>query len=246
MYNKSAMDDQYSAQLADVYDIIYAAGRKDYVTETTELVELIHAHQPGAKSILDVACGTGEHLKHLREHFDDIEGLEHSEPMRAKAAEKLPDVVVHAGDMRDFTLGRTFDVVTCLFSAAGYNRSADELHASARAMSAHLDRGGLLVVDPWFQPDEWRGGQLYHNVGTANGRTVLRMALSARDGQKSRVSYHYLVGDVNGITHFTDVQEMSLFTRDAYIGAIRAAGCERIEFIKGPDDHRGRIVAIKA
>jgi SAM-dependent methyltransferase len=241
------MDDAYGRRLADVYDLVYTAGRnKDYAAEAAALAELIRERHPKAVSVLDVGCGTGEHLKHLRTFFTDVEGLELSEPMRAKALAKLPEVPVHAGDMRDFALDRAFDVVVCLFSAIGYTRSADELNASIHAMAGHLEPGGLLVVDPWFHPDGWQGGHLDHTVAIDNGRKVMRLAQSSRDGRTSRVTYHYLVGDSNGVSHFTDVHEMTLFTREEYTSAIRKAGCEQVEFIDGWTTGRGRIVALKA
>jgi dTDP-3-amino-3,4,6-trideoxy-alpha-D-glucopyranose N,N-dimethyltransferase len=238
------MDDPYGQRMADVYDLVYTAGRgKDYAAESAALVELIRDRHPAATSLLDVACGTGEHLRHLRDRFTDLEGVELSEPMRAKAIAKLPGIPVHAGDMRDFSLGRTFDVVACLFSAIGYTRSTDELCAAARAMTSHLEPGGLLVIDPWFHPDDWQGGLLDELVATGNGRKVMRLAQSHRDGRRSSVTYHYLVGDASGITHFTDVHDMTLFTKAEYADALRAAGCEDIDFVQGWTDARGRIVA---
>jgi hypothetical protein len=153
---------------------------------------------------------------------------------------------VHAGDMRGVTLGRTFDVVVCLFSAIGYTRSTDELTASVRAMAGHVARGGLLVIDPWFHPGGWQGGHLDHTVAISNGRKVLRLAQSSRHGRTSCVTYHYLVGDSTGISHFTDVHEMTLFTPEEYTSAIEAAGCGRVEFIDAWSDGRGRIVAVRA
>src|SRR5262245_54305782 len=106
----------YDERVAEIYDLIYGV-RKDYPAEAVELTAIIRERAPLARSLLDVACGTGEHLRFLREHFDTAEGLELAAPMRAVAAAKLPEVTVHAGDMRDFQLGRTFDAVVCLFSA---------------------------------------------------------------------------------------------------------------------------------
>ncbi|HET9144264.1 class I SAM-dependent methyltransferase [Actinophytocola sp.] len=240
------MEETYGRALAEVYDQVYAAGRgKDYAAESAALAELVDARHPRATSLLDVACGTGEHLRHLRGRFAEVEGLELSEPMRAKAVAKLPGVVVHAGDMRCFALRRRFDVVACLFSSIGYTRSVAELHAAVRAMAGHVEPGGLLVIDPWFHPDGWQGGALDHTVAVAAGRTVLRLARSARDGRTSRVEYHYLVGDATGITSFTDLHEMTLFTAEEYTTAISAAGCARIEFVPGWASGRGRIVAVR-
>jgi SAM-dependent methyltransferase len=238
------MEEPYSDRMADVYDLIYTAGRgKDYAAESAALVDLIRDRHPTATSLLDVACGTGEHLRQLRDRFTHLEGVELSEPMRAKAIAKLPGIAVHAADMRDFSLGRTFDVVACLFSAIGYTRSTEELRAAMRAMATHLEPGGLLVIDPWFYPDDWQGGFLDDLVAAEDGRKVVRLMLSKRDGRRSSVTYHYLVGDATGITHFTDTHDMTLFTRDEYADAIRAAGCVDVAFVEGWTNARGRIVA---
>jgi SAM-dependent methyltransferase len=240
------MESMYSKEFADVYDLVYTTGRgKDYAAETDAVVRLIRGRNPAARSVLDVACGTGEHLRYLRESFADVEGLELSEPMRAQAIEKLPGMTVHAGDMRGFSLGRTFDVVLCLFSAVGYARSVDELCAAGRAMAAHVTKGGILIVDPWYHPGGWVGGMVDHTVAVGNGRTVLRMAHSTLDGHTSRVTYHYLVGDANGVVRFTDVHEMSLFTPEEYVEAFRAGGCASVEFMAGWAPGRDRIVAVK-
>nr|WP_063779285.1 class I SAM-dependent methyltransferase [Kibdelosporangium sp. MJ126-NF4]CEL17279.1 N, N-dimethyltransferase [Kibdelosporangium sp. MJ126-NF4]CTQ91491.1 N, N-dimethyltransferase [Kibdelosporangium sp. MJ126-NF4] len=231
----------YSAQLADVYDMVYTSRGKDYQAEAEALTALVHARRPAATSLLDVACGTGEHLRHL--HAFDAEGVELADPMRAKATAK--GLRVHAGDMRNFTLGRTFDVVACLFSSIGYMRSVSELRAAARSMADHLEPGGLLIVDPWFHPDDWEGGHLDHTVAIADGRTVLRLAHSTREGRTSRVTYHYLTGDTDGITTFVDKHEMTLFTREEYTEAITRAGCAGIEYVKGWEAGRDRVVAVK-
>jgi SAM-dependent methyltransferase len=139
----------YGDELAEVYDLLYAEGHgKDYQAEAAELATLIRHRCPQARSLLDVACGTGGHLLHLRRHFDHAEGLELSAPMRARAAAKLPGVPIHGGDLRDFHLSRRFDAVTCLFSAIGYVRDLHELRGGVRTMTAHLNPGGVLVVEP--------------------------------------------------------------------------------------------------
>ncbi len=50
-------------------------------------------------------------------------------------------------------LGRTFDIVTCLFSAIGYVKTLDNLTRAVQCMVHHLTPGGVLVIEPWFTPD---------------------------------------------------------------------------------------------
>jgi SAM-dependent methyltransferase len=50
------------------YDAIY--GYKDYAAEAGRLHELIQQRRPGARTLLDVACGSGRHIEHLAAFYD--------------------------------------------------------------------------------------------------------------------------------------------------------------------------------
>ena len=47
-----------------LYDLAYSF--KDYAGESASVRNAVHARVPQARSLLDVACGTGKHLEHLR------------------------------------------------------------------------------------------------------------------------------------------------------------------------------------
>ena len=89
---------------------------KDYPTACNALHALIQREVPGATTLLDVGCGTGKHLEHLGRNYQ-VEGLDLSGELLAVARERCPGVPLHQADMSNFSLGRTFDAVTCLFSA---------------------------------------------------------------------------------------------------------------------------------
>src|SRR5713101_6435159 len=97
---------------AEWYDAIYAW--KDYKREAERLHTHIQRHaRRHAATLLDVACGTGQHLSHLKAQYT-VEGLDLDKEMLALARKRLPDVVFHYADMVGFDLGRQFDVVVCL------------------------------------------------------------------------------------------------------------------------------------
>ena len=123
----------------ELYDRFY--DWKDYAGEAAKLRDLIESRSPGARSLLDVACGTGRHLEHLRAWYD-VEGVDLDEGLLSVARARLPDVPLRAADMRDFDLGRRFDVVTCLFSSIGYVQTPGALQASVAAMVRHVAPGG--------------------------------------------------------------------------------------------------------
>jgi len=238
----------YDQNVAPVYDLIYGAGvGKDYAKEAGELAALIHERRPEASSLLDVACGTGMHLLHLREHFGAVAGVELSPQMAEIAGARLgPSVEISVGDMRDFDLGRRFDAVTCLFSSIGYVQSREELHRALGRLAAHLQPGGVLVVEPWFSPQAWRAGTVHDGRAEQDGRVVIRLSYSGltEDG-KSLTDMHYLYGEEGvGVRYWRDVHIMSLFTEDEYLDAFAAAGFGPVELLPGWREGRDRLVAI--
>ncbi len=155
---------------AHVYDLIYEAIGKDYGAESSQIRSLIEQRKPEARTLLDVACGTGGHLRHLQETYE-VTGVDLDPEMLEQARELLPDARLVEGDIRDLDLGETFDAVVCLFSSIGYLEDTDELDVAVGSMADHLNAGGVLVIDGWVRPDEWINGG-HTNDRRFDGRSV--------------------------------------------------------------------------
>ena len=208
-------------QSARLYDAVYSW--KDYPREAELVHEFVQARKPGAATLLDVACGTGAHLAELRGRYR-CEGLDLDPNLLSVARGRLPDVPLHEGDMRDFDLGRRFDVVTCLFSSIGYMLAVEELEASVAAMARHLEPGGVLLVEPWLTPE----AVVTPHVGAVfvdqPELKIARVNTIEVDGRRSSFLFHFLVGTSEGVEHFTEPHELMLFTHEEYLAAFRAAG----------------------
>lgn len=209
MFNKSYL----------YYDKIYA--QKDYQAETEKLQLFIEEHlRSDGKRLLDVACGTGQHIQYLSEHFD-VEGLDLVPELLEIAKEKYPEVQFHQGNMMDFDLKKQFDVLTCLFSAIGYVKSLDNLGRAIAAMERHLVPGGLLLIEPWFTPSVWKTGTVHTMFIDEPDLKIVRMNTSFQEGRLSSFDFHFLIGTPEGTEHFTELHELGLFeieeTRDAFV-----------------------------
>lgn len=231
------------SQTAEYYDAIYSF--KNYEGEAAHLMRLIHARAPGARTLLDVACGTGAHLRHLKEHFECV-GLDLHEGLLRIARSKLPGVELHQGDMTHFDLGRKFDVVTCLFSAIGYALSFDRLAASLSSMSRHVNEGGMLIVEPWIFPEDFMDGHIGLTVFESDKLKISRMNSSSMEGDLCVMRFHYLIGRPgSGVGHFEETHELGMFSRSEYLQGFAAAGLEA-EMIEGPEmSGRGLYLAVK-
>lgn len=229
----------YEGGIAALYDLIHQGKGKDYAEEAAQLAALVAARNPGARTLLDVACGTGVHLSHLARHFGGVEGVELSEDMLAIARRRNPGTAIHHADMRDFALDGRFDAVICMFSSIGHMADQAELDAAVGRFAAHLNPGGAVVVEPWWFPGTFTPGYVGAAVVEAEGRTISRVSHSRLEGGATRIDVHYLVAEPGrGIEHLTESHLITLFTQEAYEGAFRRAGLD-VTFTPGGPSGRG-------
>jgi SAM-dependent methyltransferase len=210
---------------ARYYDLIY--GSKDYRAEVEKLLDLLRARGcPCTGSLLDVGCGTGRHLEFLGQWFI-VEGLDISSEMLAAARQRHPAVELHRADMTHFNLERTYDVVTCLFSAIGYARDLDGLWGAVTSMVRHLAPGGWLAIEPWFTPGTWVPGSVHATMVADNPNLKLaRVSTSLAEGRLSYFELHHLVGTPEGTEHFVERHEMGLFEEAEMQAALELAGLD--------------------
>jgi SAM-dependent methyltransferase len=212
-----------SSRLPEIYDAIHQY--KDYGEEVLYLIEVIRSRAPDARTLLDVACGTGNHLSALSAAFT-VEGLDLSAGMLERAKAKRPSTRFFQGDMADFDLDAKYDVVCCLFRSIGYVRTPDTLRSAVVSMAKHLTNNGILVIEPFFRPDTYWTGRVTMNQVDQPDLKIVWMYASERQGDMAIMKAHYLVGRPGGIEHFTELHELGLFSRADYSSAFEAAGLQ--------------------
>jgi SAM-dependent methyltransferase len=213
------------ASAAEFYDLLYA-GQKDYVAEATLLGTLVRDIRPTARSVLDVACGTGAHARALLDAGFQVVGVDLEPAFVAMARTRCPEGEFHVADMTAFRLPARFDAVMCLFGSIGYARTERALGAAIARMRAHLQPGGVLVVDPWLEPGQLTHGRVMALVGTGTDVTVCRMSRTVVDGLISRLEFEYVIGTAGGLERRSERHELGLFTERQMTGAFAAAGLE--------------------
>jgi SAM-dependent methyltransferase len=130
----------------DVFAPFYDAVQGDRARHARYLRSLIKRHAPRARTLLELACGTGSILKQLWTHYD-VTGLDLSEEMLEVASEKVPGIPLFRGDMRTFELGERFDVVLCVYDSINHLLRFDEWKAVFTGAHRHLNDNGVFIFD---------------------------------------------------------------------------------------------------
>jgi hypothetical protein len=156
----------------------------------------------------------------------------------AIARRRCPDLVFHEADMTSFDLGREYDAVTCLFSAIGHVITEERLRAAVQAMAAHVRPGGVVVIEPFIDPSDYRPGHLGVEEGESAGARVLRVSYSERAGNVLKLTMHHYTSAGSRVSVSQPLQfEIAMFTANQMRSAMESAG---LEVFHDPEGLMGR------
>jgi len=130
------------AGFARFYDRIMG----DRTAEVDRIRGYISKHRAGARSLLELGCGTGALLRDLASDLS-VTGIDRSPEMLAIAARTVPGARLLQADMTSFTLPYRFDVVICMFDTLNHVVTVDGWLALFRCAHQHLSDNGLFIFD---------------------------------------------------------------------------------------------------
>ena len=161
---------------ARLYDRLFPGGE-----EAVDFYRAQADRQGG--SVLELGSGTGHKLIPIASDGHPCTGLELSSDMLAEAQRKADNRALAVewvqGDMRDFDLGRTFDLVFIAANSLLHLQEAADLLSCFRSVRAHLAPGARFVFDV-FNPN-------VRLLGDADGVRRAREALSFTDPDRGDV-----------------------------------------------------------
>lgn len=228
------------------YDQIYLK-MKDYQSESEVVKNIIKQFEKKpSKTLLDVGCGTGEHLNYLSRSFR-CKGIDISEKMIETCKAKVPDVEFEIADMIDFNLGEKFDVITCLFSSIGYAETLENLVKTFKNFHNHLSNEGLTLIEPWVFKKDFQKGTISIDTYEDDKTKLVRMGTSKLTGSQWLVYFHYLIGTDGEIRHVHEIHKMLGADYEDYVEAFSVAGYSETRFLKENQwtRSRGLFIATK-
>jgi SAM-dependent methyltransferase len=155
-----------------------------------------------------------------------VVGLDASQVMLDAAAIRAPSAQLVLGDLADFDLSRRFDAIVCLFSSLGYLRDTGRLRSAAASIARHLNREGIVLVEPWLTAEQFGTGRISVDTGQSAHRTVARITRSSVVDGRAVLATDYLVAEADVTEHITERHEMTLFAHADYLEGMRTAGLD--------------------
>lgn len=114
--------------------------------EIARIRTYISKYLPGARSLLELGCGTGALLAGLAPELR-VTGLDRSPQMLAIAAQAVPEARLLEGDITAFRLPDRFDVIICMFDTLNHVQSLAGWMSLFSCVHEHLADGGLFIFD---------------------------------------------------------------------------------------------------
>ncbi len=113
----------------------------------------------------------------------------------------------------------------CLFSSIGYVTDPSEMRSTVARLAAHVAPGGVLILDGWIRPDEWRESfRPEPDIARDDDTLVVRLAHSRRVGSITELDMHHLVQTAAGIDYFVENHRLALTATADYVSAVESAG----------------------
>jgi ubiquinone/menaquinone biosynthesis C-methylase UbiE len=231
-------------QLSKYYDRVYSF--KDYLDEAVRLQNLIIKYsETGGNSLLDVGCGTGLHLKHLKDDFS-CTGVDISRSMLKIARKNAKGVTFKEANMKSLRLGKQFDVIVCLLSSIGYVKTPASLEKTIQNFSKHLKKGGLVLIEPSHAKSVYVSGE--PRITTYNGKDAKIARINYTNFRQATavLNMHILIAERGkDAKYFLDRHELGLFGINNTLRIMKAAGLKSKYLKNGLMPGRELFVGIK-
>lgn len=223
-------------QYAQYYDIFYK--NKSYGKEILYLERLFKKYRKAkVHTLLDVGCGTANHMIPLIEKGYSVTGVDASSQMLRIARKKLDEGGLKAdlvnASSRAFIINRKFDVIVCLFSVINYAAANNDIMMVLRNICAHMKEDSLFIFDFWNASavvDHYRPRKSTHF--RKNGMDLERQSATKVYPSQKRCEVNYtctLRRDGRVIRRDKEKHVLRYFSQEEMMDCLRKAGLKVVD-----------------
>jgi len=199
-------------------------------------IDLIRSYLPGINqpSVLDLGCGTGEHLSILKKFGINCVGIDSSKEMLKIALERNPvGIEFINSNFKKFDFYNQFDAVLCLFGSMAYLIKDNEIDNFFWNTWRALKPGGIGIFELWHSiPVKKIGNKPLSHISRTNYNDTIiereRGFTIINDNSRTivQVDYIYKVISYESSGTYSDSHIMRAFTYDEISTFIKTNGFE--------------------
>ncbi len=220
---------------AKYYDKMYSF--IDYKKEVDLFTSFIKKYKLNkGNSLIDVACGTGNHIPFFKKEYD-ITGIDKSDEMIKIAKSKIKDVDFVISDMLNLNLNKKFDVILCLASSISYLENYVSLKKVIKRLSDHLNPGGVLIIEPWqIKNGDDISGKPYLLTFDTEDVKIARVGVMKKRGIVSVLETSYLIAERDKkIKCFNETHKLANFDDKKFLNIMNNSGLKSC--VEKPDNN---------
>jgi ubiquinone/menaquinone biosynthesis C-methylase UbiE len=131
--------------LSGYYDLLCVG--IDYQAQSHCILRLQQIFGNGGSTHLDLACGTGPHVRHFIDFGYTSNGLDINQPMLDIAKTRCPEAQFSLQDMSSFMVTEPVDLVTCFLYSIHYNAGTEKLQECIASVHRALNAGGVFCFN---------------------------------------------------------------------------------------------------
>ncbi len=222
----------------------------DYIREIFEK----YGREP--RTILEMACGTGNLTHELAQDGYRLTAFDLSEEMLAQAYKKLgryKNVNLLNLDMIDFELNRKYDSVIAICDSINYILQEEDLLSSFKNVYEHLEDGGLFIFDinSYYKLKEIIG----KNTFVSEGENTFYSWQNYYDDKYDICDFFltfFVEGQDGKYTRFDEEHSEKAYKVQTIVDLLKKAGFKKIDYYEGfsfrepvKDTQRINFVAVR-
>ncbi|ALZ75257.1 class I SAM-dependent methyltransferase [Rheinheimera sp. F8] len=156
--------------LSGYYDLMCADINYQAQSDTVHRIDQFFGN--GGKRHLDLACGTGPHIRFLLDLGYQSAGLDLNQPMLELAQQRCPEADFSCQNMCEFSVSQPVDLITCFLYSLHYSQTIAGLTACIRQAHQALNAGGVFCFNAVDKSQIDNASVVSHQTQQATSRFV--------------------------------------------------------------------------
>ncbi|MCB1193288.1 MAG: class I SAM-dependent methyltransferase [Leptospiraceae bacterium] len=150
------------------------------------------------RSIVDLGCGTGEHVTALQSMGYKVIGIDSSVSMLEIAKRRFPDCHFQTGLIQGFQAKQTFDAALCIFGTFNYLVDNEDIESALIKLKQNLKPVGIAVFEIWnsYPIQQIKRKPITTVSMTKIGKTIVKrnrgFRIAAEEESKTIVEVNYI------------------------------------------------------